>query len=107
MGEGDHLFVVSRGKGEFESLRPNMSRSRETLHTSIWCGFAASLAESLWLSVNLHKRQCGCAARGIASSCLLRGLGKPEAFRKGSGKAAPEFLWAGVNEEWLRGVNFF
>jgi hypothetical protein len=51
------------------------------------CGFAAFLAESLWLSVShvpaLRLRRGG---RSLVSA--IDGDGKPEAFRKGRGKAA-------------------
>jgi hypothetical protein len=49
-------------------------------------GFAAALAESLWLSVRRLSKggfaSCGLAAKELGLN------GKPEAFRKESGKAA-------------------
>jgi len=51
------------------------------------CGFAVSLAESLWLSVRSPKPLRLCR-RGEASKQTQLDIGKPEAFRKGGGKAA-------------------
>jgi len=49
-------------------------------------GFAESRAESLWLSANLLYC-CGYAAEA-QPPFINRAYGKPEAFRKESGKAA-------------------
>jgi len=51
-------------------------------------GFAAVLAERLRLSDLTLKESRGYAARGRASRKAKRIDGKPEAFRKDSGKAA-------------------
>jgi len=50
-------------------------------------GFAAVLAERLCLSDLALKGSCGYTARGRASRKAKRIGGKPEAFRKDSGKA--------------------
>jgi hypothetical protein len=47
---------------------------------------AAVLAESLWLSVT-ELNFCGCAAAEAKPQEQELPSGKPEAFRKGSGKA--------------------
>jgi len=51
------------------------------------CGFAASRAESPWLSVK-PQLFSGYAARGEASPFLRLTNGKPEAFRTERGAAA-------------------
>jgi len=48
---------------------------------------AAAVAESLWLS-GTGKNSCGYAALEADLKLWSRHCGKPEAFRKGSGKAA-------------------
>jgi len=51
------------------------------------CGFAASRAESLWLSGAPYNQERLCLGRpSRRMSCWLDG--KPEAFRTGSGLAA-------------------
>ena len=50
-------------------------------------GFAAYLAESLWLSVELSRIQLR-LRRGGKASPMTSTHGKPEAFRKERGKAA-------------------
>jgi len=53
------------------------------------CGFAASRAESLWLSVRYLEE--GEASPRRLSRQKVHGLdGKPEAFRTGGGKAADQ-----------------
>jgi len=53
------------------------------------CGFAASRAESLRLSVMAAILSAATPHRGEASP-YLRSDGKPEAFRTGGGKAATD-----------------
>jgi len=58
------------------------------LNYSAYRGFAAVLAEKLRFSDLALKGSSGYAARGRASRKAKRFDGKPEAFRKDSGKAA-------------------
>jgi len=58
------------------------------LTASCSCGFAASRAESLWLSDRWFLKGRGFASGGVAAKSNSALDGKPEAFRTEGGKAA-------------------
>jgi hypothetical protein len=80
------MLTQSSGRCETAAFVSLETRKSVVAVNSIY-GFAASRAESLWLSVRPSNRErLRLARRSREQSCALDG--KPEAFRTGGGKAA-------------------